>query len=233
MIYIIGDSHVSVFSGTDKQKNGERHIQPEFGTCYTLKEGKLKNRINDFEQRIPYFCPIKIGSHTAYNSFNKIDKIERVISEYKITSKDSIVLCFGEIDIRNHIGFQSQKQGIEISKTIEICVENYMKTILFLRNKKNNLSVYGPPASSRGYNTNSHLDYGDVILRNEMTLYFTDFLRKKCEENEINFYSIAKQMILSDGTTDERFIMDDIHLSQQAMPLILNEFKDLISNNSN
>ena len=42
MIYIIGDSHVSVFSGTDKTHDGLRHIQPEFGTCYTLYGTYLK-----------------------------------------------------------------------------------------------------------------------------------------------------------------------------------------------
>jgi hypothetical protein len=30
MIYIIGDSHVLVFSGTHTKENGDRHIQPEY-----------------------------------------------------------------------------------------------------------------------------------------------------------------------------------------------------------
>ena len=60
MIYIVGDSHVSVFSGTDKTHDGLRHIQPEFGTCYTLSQGQLRDHINRFEQKIPFFCPIKL-----------------------------------------------------------------------------------------------------------------------------------------------------------------------------
>src|SRR5260221_14735848 len=104
MIYIIGDSHVSVFSGTDKTYDGLRHIQPEFGTCYTLSQGQLRPLINRFEQKIPYFCPIKIGSNTAYNSYTKLSRIEQAIKEYNITENDYIFLCFGEIDIRNHIG---------------------------------------------------------------------------------------------------------------------------------
>jgi hypothetical protein len=35
-------------------------------------------------------------------------------------------------------------------------------------------------------------------------------------------------MILPDGTTDPKFIMDDIHLSQEAMPLLKEAFKDII-----
>lgn len=228
MIYIIGDSHVSVFSGTDKTHDGQRHIQPEFGTCYTLSEGPLRSVINRFEQRIPYFCPIKIGSHTAFNSSNKIGKIERVISEYKITEDDFIFFCFGEIDIRNHIGFHAEKQGITVENAIEICVNRYLETILFFKTKKLKIGVYGPPASSIGWSHNLVTDYKNVKVRNNMTLYFTKYLKMKCEENEILFKSIAEKMILPDGTTNQSYIMDDIHLSQQTMPLILEEFNEII-----
>jgi len=172
MIYIIGDSHVSVFTVTDKTHEGLRHIQPEFGTCYTLSQGQLLANINKFEQRIPHFCPIKIGSNTAYNSFNKLPRIEQVISEYKITPDDYIFLCFGEIDIRNHIGFQSQKNNIPISQGIQICVDKYMETILYLKNKGLKIGVYASPPSSVGEQT--PIDFGDVITRNKMTIEFNE-----------------------------------------------------------
>lgn len=228
MIYIIGDSHVSVFSGTDKTHDGLRHIQPEFGTCYTLTEGQLRPHINKFEQKIPYFCPIKIGSNTAYNSFNKLERIERVISEYKITNNDFVVLCFGEIDIRNHIGFQAEKQNITLNEAIEKCVDRYLETIVYLKNKNLNLYIYGPPASSVGWAHNLKVDYGNVVLRNQMTLYFTEYLEKKCSELGIQVVSIAKEMMLPDGTTNQIYIMDDIHLSQETMPIIKEKFNNII-----
>jgi hypothetical protein len=228
MIYIIGDSHVSVFSGTDKTYNGLRHIQPEFGTCYTLSQGKLRANINRFEQKIPFFCPIKIGSYTAYNSFDKMNKIEQVILEYNIKKEDYIFLCFGEIDIRNHIGFQSEKQNISLKKSIEICVDKYMNTIMYLKGKNYNVSVYSPPASSIGWAENIKNDYKNVKVRNLMTLYFNKYLKLKCSEHGILVLGIAEKMILQDGTTEPSFIMDDIHLSQKTMPLILEEFKEII-----
>lgn len=226
MIYIIGDSHVSVFSGTDTTHDGLRHIQPEFGTCYTLKQGQLRPIINRFEQRIPHFCPIKIGSNTAYNSFNKLPRIEQAITEYEITSEDYIFLCFGEIDIRNHIGFQAQKNNISISQGIQICVDRYMETILYLKNKGWKIGVYASPPSSVGYN--SLIDFGDVKTRNIMTIEFNEYLRNKCLKSDVIFKDISKKLMLPDGTTDQKFIMDDIHLSQEAMPFILQEFSDLI-----
>lgn len=226
MIYIIGDSHVSVFSGTDKTHDGLRHIQPEFGTCYTLSQGQLREHVNRFEQRIPFFCPIKIGSNTAYNSFNKLPRIEQVIDEYKITNLDYIFLCFGEIDIRNHIGFHVGTKYTDLSEGIKTCVDRYLKTIEYLKNKGLNIGVYAPPASSIGNQT--PIDFGDVKLRNQMTLEFNNYLKLKCDEIHIPIKDVSKYMMLPDGTTDQKFIMDDIHLSQEVMPLLIKEFEDFI-----
>lgn len=222
MIYIIGDSHVSVFSGTDKTHDGLRHIQPEFGTCYTLKLGQLKPVINRFEQRIPFFCPIKIGSHTAYNSYNKIPKIEQAISEYNITSNDIVFLCFGEIDVRNHIGYAAERNGTSIRAEIKICVDKYMETVRYLKSKYN-IGVYGSIASSDAHG------YGNTIIRNIITLEFNKYLSECCNEHNIVFKDISKKMLLENGNTDHKYIMDDIHLSQQSMPLLLEEFKDIIA----
>lgn len=227
MIYIIGDSHVSVFSGTDTTHDGLRHIQPEFGTCYTLSQGQLRQHVNRFEQRIPHFCPIKTGSNTAYNSFNKLPRIEQAILEYDVTEKDYVFLCFGEIDIRNHIGFNTDKQGISFEDGIKICIDRYLNTILYLKNKGINIGVYGSPASSVGNQT--PIDYGNVIFRNKMTLIFNSYLGDKCTENNIPFVDISKSLMLSDGTTDSKFIMDDIHLSQEAMPLLIEAFSKFIN----
>lgn len=227
MIYIIGDSHVSVFSGLDYTDDGLRHIQPEFGSCYTLVQGNLKPVINKFEQRIPYFCPIKIGSHTAYNSYKKIDKINQVIEEYNITGNDYIFFSFGEIDIRNHIGFHVGSEYSTLDEGINNCVDEYFKTIIYYKNKNLKVGVYAPPASSIG--NNSPKDFGDVILRNKMTIQFNRYLKSKCTENRILFKDISHEMVLENGTTDQKFILDDIHLSQHAMPLLINKFSDIIN----
>tara|TARA_R100000544_G_scaffold37157_2_gene27475 strand:- start:136 stop:816 length:681 start_codon:yes stop_codon:yes gene_type:complete len=226
MIYIIGDSHVSIFSGTDTTHNGLRHIQPEFGTCYTLSQGALRSPINKFEQRIPYFCPIKIGSNTAWNSYDKLPIIEQAIQEYEITKKDYIFACFGEIDIRNHIGIQNDKNNLGLKVNIESCVNRYFKTILYLNNKYLNVGVYGSPPSSVGWKDT--FGYKDVITRNNMTLLFNNYLKEKCITHNIIFKDISNFMIKEDGSTDEAFIMDDIHLSQKAIPLLIEEFKDLL-----
>jgi hypothetical protein len=61
-----------------------------------------------------------------------------------------------------------------------------------------------------------------------MTLTFNEYLTHKCNEYNIPIKNISALMMLPDGTTDETYIMDDIHLSQKAMPLLLKEFSDII-----
>jgi hypothetical protein len=72
------------------------------------------------------------------------------------------------------------------------------------------------------------IDFGDVVTRNKMTIEFNEYLRVKCSESDIIFKDISKQLMLPDGTTDQKYIMDDIHLSQLVMPFILQEFSDLL-----
>ena len=154
--------------------------------------------------------------------------IEQLISEYSITENDYIFLCFGEIDIRNHIGENADKNGITINESIGICVDKYMETILYLNEKYKNVGVYGPPASSVGWS--STYGYKDVKFRNSMTLVFNSLLKNKCEENKVLFKDISEKMIIDDGTTNQEYIMDDIHLSQKTMPFLLKEFNDIICN---
>ena len=180
MIYIIGDSHVSVFSGTDLKDDGSMHIQPEFGTCYTLKLGQLRGEINKFEQRVPNFLAIKVGSYTAYNSFNKLPKIKQAINEYKINKNDYVFLCFGQIDIQNHLIKNSLKNNTSINETIDICLNRYIETILNLKTHFPNLrfGVYAPPSTSIGCGNYPQITPKEAINFNIITTNFNKKLKR-------------------------------------------------------
>ncbi len=230
MIYIIGDSHVSIFSGVDTKENGQMHIQPEFGYCYTLSQGKLRLSINPFEKKLPHFLAIKVGSHTAYNSFNKLPKIEQAISEYAIESNDYIFMCFGQIDVQHHLIPNSIKNKTTVNEEIYVCVDKYMETLNYLKEKHPNIKIgaYGAPATSIGCGEDPKISKEKAIEYNKITLLFNEYLKSKCEENDILFKDISKKLLLPDGSTNNEFVVDDIHLSMQTIPLIINEFLDII-----
>jgi hypothetical protein len=232
MIYIIGDSHVSIFSGVDTMENGNMHMQPEFGTCYTLSQGKLREIINPFEKKLANFLAIKVGSYTAYNSFNKLSKIEHAITEYNIGVNDYIFICFGQIDIQNHLIPNTLKNNLNIIQTIEICVDRYIKTLNYLKEKYPNIKIgaYGAPSTSIGCGNRPKISKDESIEYNKITLLFNDYLKIKCEENSILFKEISKKLLQPDGSTNNIFVIDDIHLSVNTIPFILDEFSDITNN---
>lgn len=232
MIYIIGDSHVSIFSGVDTKEDGKMHMQPEFGYCYTLSQGQLQPSINPFQKNIPHFLAIKVGSHTAYNSFNKLPKIEQAISEYGIGINDYVFMCFGQIDVQNHLIPSSIKNNTTVIEAIHVCVDRYIQTLLHLKEKYVNINIgaYGAPATSIGCGNRPKITKDEAIEYNKITLLFNDYLKLKCEENGILFKEISKKLLLPDGSTDNLLVVDDIHLSVNTIPFILDEFSDIINN---
>jgi hypothetical protein len=69
-----------------------------------------------------------------------------------------------------------------LENTIRICVERYLETILYLKNKGVNVGVYAPPCSSIGKQL--PIDYADVVTRNKMTIIFNDYLKEKWDFNK-------------------------------------------------
>ena len=61
-----------------------------------------------------------------------------------------------------------------------------------------------------------------------MTVQFSNYLKEKCLENNIIFKSICNKIILENGETDMKFMMDKLHLSQESMTLLIKEFNDII-----
>lgn len=228
MIYVIGDSHVSVFSGVDRYNN-DRHIQPEFGYCYTIEKGQLRSKINPFFQKLDPFCAIKVGSWTAYQSFSKLDSIAQAIKEYRVSDNDWVFLCFGEIDIRHHIGRNSEMAGISFESGIELCLKRYEQTIVNLKQKIKNMGVFGAIPSTPWVGTSTHPSYGDVDFRNRMTLLFNSKLRSICENNGVDFREINTKMLDKELCYKQSdYFMDGHHLSQQCAPIILREFSEII-----
>ncbi len=61
-----------------------------------------------------------------------------------------------------------------------------------------------------------------------MTKYFNGYLKQKCDEENIPFKDISDKMMLSDGTTDTKYLMDPIHLSQEIMTHLKEVFRNEI-----
>lgn len=208
MIHCIGDSHASVFSGKDEMQP----IWPE--------------RSDD---RLPYFRSYRIGPATAYNLFNKIPVINEVLATQVDKENDTVVFCFGEVDIRAHLIKQQQLQNKPMSELVEECVKRYSQALLYFYEQGYKIAVWTPIASWGDEKPYKGPSFGTNKERNVATILFLAFLITYLSKYNIPILSIFSEMIKVDFNT-ETFFLDDwedchIHLSQNARSLILNEFR--------
>ena len=102
MIYVAGDSHTQIFQG-NSGINGPLYNDHAEGF------GEHKNK----------FKVIHLDSPTAYNAYKRIDEINTKLTDFN-KETDYLFFSFGEIDVRCHLGFQSEKQN-----------KNYLKHLNF------------------------------------------------------------------------------------------------------
>jgi hypothetical protein len=108
MIHCIGDSHSAVFSGEEK-------MQPEWPEIAS--------------NTLPYFKSYRLGPATAYQLENKKHLIDDIISKH-YQENDSLLFCFGEVDIRAHLIKQMSLQNLPLDSIVKECVDKYFSVIL-------------------------------------------------------------------------------------------------------
>ncbi len=202
MIHVIGDSHVMVFSGKE-------HIPDEV----------------DDRGFLPLFRTYRLGPYTAYQAAKLRNPIESIIKE-KVGPDDAVMLCFGEIDCRAHLVKQSEIQGRSLEDVVAECVGRYAQLFDIKEKCGIKLLVWNVPASSReDVENGEYSTYGTCAQRNEAARLFNRILDEECRKRGIVFVSIFDELIDEDGLTRAEYYADAIHLSQRAMPLILDAFR--------
>jgi GT2 family glycosyltransferase/acetyltransferase-like isoleucine patch superfamily enzyme/Flp pilus assembly protein TadD len=198
MIHVIGDSHVMVFSGKE-------HIPDN------VDEGGF----------LPFFRTYRLGPYTAYHAVKLRSLIESIIKE-KVGPDEAVMLCFGEIDCRVHLVKQSETQRRPIEDIVAECVEQYAQLFEIKEKYGIRLLVWNVPASSREeIDEGEYPTYGTCFQRNEATRLFNKILSEECKRRGVVFVSIFDKLIDEEGLTKTEYYADPIHLSQRAMPLIL------------
>lgn len=206
-IHAVGDSHAMFFSGYDK-------IQPNWPE-------KSNNRL-------PHFAAYRLGAVLAYNLCEYKTKMkgrEKLFLLLKqIPKKDTILLCFGEIDCRVHLLKQAKIQNKDIYATTKECVGRYFQVIQEIKNKGYNIAIWNAPPSSPNQTENpEYPQYGSCKERNDVTMIFNSLLGELLEKEKIPFISIFNKLINKKGITRSEYLMDGVHLSQAAMSYAINE----------
>jgi len=152
------------------------------------------------------------------------EKLHEVIKN--IPPGSNILMCFGEIDCRVHLLKQSLDQKRKIEYVVDECVERYFNVI---KNVKNNFNVMiwavVPSTPSEKVIDARFPHFGTNIERNYVTKIFNKKLENLCMKNNITYITLFNKLINIDGTTNKKYFGDNVHLSQNAMPIAIQEIQ--------
>lgn len=208
MIHCIGDSHVCVFSGQPKIVDG------------------LPSPLDI----LPGFRTYRLGPHLAYSvgdrNHSNYHTAIGLIKRLPIT-ESTILISYGEIDCRAHILYQSEKQGREIYSIVDEVISRYEVFISDVYKMGYKVIVWCPIATCN-YDSDVMKDptsfphYGSTIVRNGITKQFGDTLFERFKgHTNIKVLSLLDKLLNDDMTSKMEYYMDGVHLSQKAMPFIL------------
>ena len=208
MIHFIGDSHSSFFSGVDI-------IQPEYpfpsnDTISSFKTYRLG--------------PVLAYSLSKYNTSSKgREKLFEIIDT--LPEKSYVVLCFGEIDCRYHLLFQSNKLNIPLEDIIDDCLNQYFSAVLEIKRKGHRIGIWGATPTSYINSNPLFPSYGTHVQRNDCTKQFNIKLEQLCKQNDVLFFSIFNTLVGKNLHTPNYIFFDGVHLGQIVMPLALKQLK--------
>jgi len=212
-IHVIGNSHVSIFSGSST-------ILPQY-------PHKSIYSTDDIE-----FHVYHIGPTIAYNFYTShYPKVLDIVYNNVINKEEEyVMLIVGEVDCRWHIPKQASIQNKSSNSVVEECVERFFNTVLDLKSKGYKCICWGGhPSTNSGHNDDLNCPvFGDVVERNKITKHFESNLKEKCDKNGIHFVSIVNKLMNDDGSTNMKYFIDYCHLNHS---FILDDIVKLLKKN--
>ncbi|MBU3915657.1 hypothetical protein KKA14_09000 [bacterium] len=215
LIHCVGDSHTNFFSGYDAP-------QPEWPG-----EG-IRNRYD-------FFRCYRIGPVLAYNlcdvntTMRGREKLLLLLEQ--LQSGSHVMFCFGEIDCRAHIVLQSQKQNKPTLEIVKKAVSRYFSVIREVRAMGFHPLIWNVvPSAPSDINAkillpSQYLFHGTCEERNSVTRQFNTYLKDLAGSENIFFLDVFDYLMNEDGSVKREYYRDEIHLGQQAMPLVLENIR--------
>jgi hypothetical protein len=204
-IYCIGDSHVSLFTGTD--------------TMPPVWPRKSKDCL-------PFFRTFRLGPVLAYNlvqtgtTTRGREKLFDVLDSV-VPKGSRVMLVFGEIDCRVQFIRQSRKQNQPIDVIVAGCVERYFSVVLEIRDRGYQPLIWNVIATANHMPDGDFPTVGTPQERNHAAKLFNQKLEDCCDVNGIPFISIFDSIVDENNHTNMGYFWDCVHLSQRAMPLAI------------
>lgn len=211
-IHIVGDSHVSVFSGRDV-------LLP----LWPVVTSSL----------VPVLQPVHLGPVTAHNWNSEASSSggRKKFSEFTAGLADQnslLLLSAGEIDCRAHLLKTDAGDPRSVLHGVNATILRYMEFLLRVRGDGFRISVLSPPGTSFLSKQNpAYPFYGSEQERNAVTRLFTEALEAACAKNGIPFLNQFSLTIGPDNLTRRALYWDGVHLGTAALPRLVSKMQTL------
>jgi len=189
----------------------------------------------------PDFKLIHLPSPTAYQNYKRIPSIEEELKKLTVNKENDILFfSFGEIDIRCHLGFISDKTSRTYEDVVIECIKRYESFLDHFINDGFKVGVWGviPSGPNNGVQGNGAISYKTRIERNIITNIFNNQLIDLCNKKNIHFKSVYDIIIKDELNYDKYYSKDNIHLNAgmfkthgtniNCEQLTIDQFKDLL-----
>ncbi|WP_236069786.1 tetratricopeptide repeat protein [Prochlorococcus marinus] len=181
-VLAFGDSHVMAFSGV-------KGIEVNYvgaSTAYNLLEEKSSSG----------------GSERVWSRLRKV---------YGDKASIAIMLCFGEIDCRNHVVRQCYLRRMSIRESVSNVVSKYLQFIHLLHEAGFKVIVYGCYGSGSHFNA-----VGSEVERNLAAYELNQQLREACLQINVPCFSLIDLFVDEYGYTRKHLMSDDAHLPEKG-----------------
>jgi len=194
MIYVFGNSHSNFFTNS--------HPATPFS-------------------QTKHFTVYNLNGTIAYNFYeHHFPTVKQIIHHEQIAKDSNILICIGEVDCRLHLPQQADLQNRNIFELTEECIDRLFRCFLELKHDGYNVIGWGGhPTTTESHDMSnpSRPIYGECMLRNKISLFWSDYLQHKCNIHNMKFVSIIRDLIDSEGLTKMEYFIDYCHLNSNML----------------
>ena len=226
MNFCFGNSHVGVFSGSNIPV-------PVWPDSSVIVNGVLMGA----HDHLPWFRTFNLGAVTAYQSMKHIQTIKGILTKIPEFNKekDTLILVFGEVDIRVHVYKRAILNHCTTPSIVKEVAVRYFRAVSTLLDEGFNVAMYGCiPTAVRADMELLRPAFGTVQQRNEASALFDDLIKQFCIDYNLPCISIFKELLFQDGMSDIRYMDtfymgegNGLHLITNVLPLLLWKCRDV------
>jgi hypothetical protein len=212
-IHIIGDSHaIYCFTNEGRQQD--------------IEQSFFNYQYGNVIYEIPFVTRFLSGR--TMHRVGRDGLIGFNITNYGVCEGDIVAFLFGEVDVRNHIGYQRDIRGRNLEEIIETLASKYVNTIILNKNLFYDLTVILISVLPPGPNKSDFPMYGTIGDRICITKKLNQKIKFLAEKNDFLFFDIYSLCCDQEGGLKMSLSGDGVHINMSANNFIKEALMNLI-----